>query len=45
LYEKRGELDKAIEYIKRAKEIRFFRPQDLENQIKRIQEKLKGVKK
>jgi hypothetical protein len=40
LYEKKGKFEKAIEYLIKAKEIRFFRPQDLENEIKRIQQKL-----
>src|SRR3972149_3255148 len=37
LHERKGEHEKALENLKRAKEIRFFRPQDLENEIKRIQ--------
>jgi tetratricopeptide (TPR) repeat protein len=45
LYERNGELKKAIEYLKRAKEIRFFRPQDLDYEIKRILQKLEGVNK
>ncbi len=45
LYEKKGELEKAIEYLKKAKEIRFFRPQDLEKEIEKIQQKLEGIKK
>ena len=40
LYEKKGEFEKAIISLKKAKEIRFFHPQDLDNEIKRIQQKL-----
>ena len=45
LYEKKGKLKKAIEYLKKAREIRFFRPQDLDREIERIQQRLEGVKK
>ncbi|MGB9715962.1 MAG: hypothetical protein ACPL1G_06110 [Thermodesulfovibrionales bacterium] len=41
LCEKKGEFEKAIINLKKAKETRFFRPQDLNNEIKRIQQKLK----
>lgn len=39
-YEKKGDFEKAITNLKKAKEIRFFRPQDLDNEIRRIQERL-----
>jgi hypothetical protein len=39
LYERKGEFEKAIVSLKKAKETRFFRPQDLDNEIKRIQQK------
>jgi tetratricopeptide (TPR) repeat protein len=45
LYEKQGEFEKAIEYLKKAKEIRFFRPQDLQNEIERIQDEIDRVRK
>jgi hypothetical protein len=44
LHEKKGNYEKAIENLKKAKQIRFFRPQDLDNEIKRIQEKLQPQK-
>lgn len=40
LYETKGEYKKAIINLNKSKEIRFFRPQDLDNAIKRIQQKL-----
>lgn len=45
LYEKKGELEKAIEYLRKARVIRFFSPQDLDREIERIQQKLEGVKR
>lgn len=45
LYEKKEKFEKAIENLRRAKEIRFFRSQDLEKEIERIQQKIEGVKK
>ena len=45
LYERKSEYEKAIEYLKKAKEIRFFRPQDLEYKIKTLQQKLQQKQK
>jgi tetratricopeptide (TPR) repeat protein len=42
LYEKKGEYEKAIKNLKKAKEIRFFRQQDLDDQIEKIQKNLGG---
>ncbi len=42
LYEKKGDLRKAITYLQKAKEIRYFRPQDLEHEIEKIRKKLEG---
>lgn len=45
LYERKGEYEKAIESLEKAKAIRFFRPQDLDSEIKRLQQILrKNVK-
>jgi hypothetical protein len=41
LYDKKGEYEKAIINLNEAKRIRFFRPQDLDSEIKRIQQKIK----
>ena len=45
LYEKKGEFEIAIKYLTKAKEIRYFRPQDLEHEIERIKKKLERGKK
>ena len=45
LYERKSEYEKAIEYLKKAREIRFFRPQDLEYKIKTLQQKLQQKQK
>lgn len=41
LFEKKGEYESAIENLGNAKEIRYFQPQYLENEIKRIRNKMK----
>lgn len=45
LYEKRGEYEKAIDSLKKAREIRFFRPQDLDFKVKELQQKLQQKQK
>jgi len=45
LYERKGEYAIAIENLKKAREIRFFRPQDLEYKIKTLQQKLQQKQK
>jgi hypothetical protein len=40
LYEKKGDYPRAMANLKKAREMRFFRPQDLDYEIKRVQEKL-----
>lgn len=41
LYKKKQDYKKAIEYLEKAKEIRFFRQQDLEAEIQQIKQLLK----
>ena len=40
LYEKKGDFEKAIQNLEEAKNIRYFRPQDLNKEIERIQKKI-----
>ena len=44
LYEKKGDYVRAIANLKKAREMRFFRPQDLDYEIRRVQQKLQEGK-